>query len=132
MMTQKEKNLFVKSISEWWCRTGIPFNKADDPLFMAAVKCLRADAPTITRKALSGPLLQNCMTEIVAQKVTATLSAKRCSVTSDGWSNTHGEPIINCTSIQSNGCTLSRKKRRRESDEDNEENEVDFPEGIEG
>lgn len=94
VMTDKEKAAFVTSISEWWYRTGTPFYKAEDPGFMNSLRLLRADCPKITRKNLAGPLLDACYDKLLTDLEQQTLSGHLC-ISSDGWSNTHGEPIIN-------------------------------------
>lgn len=105
-MGSKEKALFLRKISHWVYRTGMPFVKFDDPAFMEAMHILRPDCPTVTRKALAGDLLDKCHDEIMHAKDKVQRDGGLIALSSDGWSNTHGEPIVNYMCKHSGGSTF--------------------------
>ena len=105
-MCAKQKTLYKRHLSHWFYRTGTSFYRISDPYFYQSQKLLREDVPKITRKELAGPLLEDCYQEISILKDQATAKSGHKSLGSDGWTNTHGEPIINYIGRLSSGLTF--------------------------
>ena len=106
-MCAKQKTLYKRRhISHWFYRTGTSFYRVSDPYFYQSQKLLREDVPKITRKEFAGPLLEYCYQEISILKDQATAKNEHQSLGSDGWTNTHGEPIINYIGRLSSGLTF--------------------------
>ncbi|DAZ96622.1 TPA: hypothetical protein N0F65_000188 [Lagenidium giganteum] len=78
--------------------TGISFRKADDPLLGQALSMIRPGITAPTRHELSTKLLDQVYTTSSARRKSA-CSEKRCTLTTDAWTNVNGNSVINYIGI---------------------------------
>lgn len=88
-------------IGKFFYANNIPFNVAEHQTFLELISTLRPGYIPPSRKALSGPLLDEVVQEI-EEATRSVLTGKTVTLIEDGWSNIHNDPIIS-TCIHSNG-----------------------------
>jgi hypothetical protein len=84
------------SIAMHYCMTGTSFARIEDPHLLKAFQLCRPDVKLPTRKELSSSLLNQCYDDFKKKIDSYLASSPYPCITSDGWSNTKNEPIINC------------------------------------
>ncbi|KAI2507919.1 transposase [Fragilaria crotonensis] len=95
-VTAAEKKAFQMHLAMHFFATGAAFQQVEEYHLAKAIAVLRPDSNLLPdRKKLATELLNTCYTDI-KKGVDARMCKTTVCITSDGWSNVKGDPIVNC------------------------------------
>ena len=95
--SQSDKDALDLQLARFVYSTNIPFSVVEHPEFKKLMTMLRPGYRPPTRYDVSGKLLDNVQADLMSQ-CTEELLDQTVSMSLDGWSNIHNDPII-CASI---------------------------------
>lgn len=101
--SEKELKQIEKSWARFFYSARIPFVQAENEYFRQAIEMTRPGIgkKLMTRRSLAGRLLDDAAEDAeVAMK--SQIQGKKVTISQDGWSNVHGEPIL-ATSVHCDG-----------------------------
>ena len=94
-VTAAEKKAFQTHLAMHFFATGAAFQRVEESNLAKAIAVLRPDSNLLPdRKKLATVLLNSCYTDI-KKRVDARMCKTTVCITSDGWSNVKGDPIVN-------------------------------------
>lgn len=95
-------NAINKQIGKYFYATNTPFNHADHVEFKKACSMLRPGYESPSAHQIAGPILNEVYSDIL-QKCQQKLQGETVSMSLDGWSNVHNEPIVCCSIMTQHG-----------------------------
>lgn len=105
-ISSEEHHRFIKAFAECIFLMGLPFSITENPSFRAFIKLIRPGLTLPSRKKISNKYLDIIYEEYKAkmEKVIKQKKHRHLTLVTDGWTNVHGESIINymlCTRVGS-------------------------------
>ena len=97
-VTDVEQARFDEKIAMWVYETGTSFYRLENSKLLDAIKILRPGAKLPSRRKLATDLLDKCYEKMVVD-VGDILAGRSLCLTTDGWTNTCGFPVINYEAI---------------------------------
>lgn len=91
--SKSEKEKLDEAVANFFYATNTPFQRVEHKAFKELVKALRPSYTPPDRHRLANELLENVHNNC-EEKAKALLSGKEVTLSLDGWSNIHNEPLV--------------------------------------
>ena len=101
---KQEKDKIDVALAEFFYATNTPFQRVEHPAFKKLLKMLRPSYQPPDRKVLASELLEKVHDNCV-QKASGILKDEHVTLSLDGWSNVHNQPIVCVAATTSQGET---------------------------
>jgi hypothetical protein len=85
-------------LADWVYATGVSFNSIQHPLLQAALKKLHPGATVPTEHNIRNKLLDEAYNQSLS-KLSSSLTGQMCTLTTDAWTDTNGESVINYMAV---------------------------------